>query len=125
MGSTKGSGADFKVSETAEVAILELAQAREKYPEGLVVGVRGGGCNGFEYHFEWTDSDVQWIDAVFVAGDRSKPHVRQVPVFSDKKSLLFLSGATLHYASGLTGSGFFWDNPNEKGSCGCKKSVSF
>jgi len=43
-------------------------------------------------------------------------------VFVDTRSLLYLDGATVDYVDGQNGSGFKFDNPNAKASCGCGES---
>jgi len=43
-------------------------------------------------------------------------------VYVDTRSLLYLNGTRVDYVDGLTGSGFKFENPNSKGSCGCGES---
>ena len=43
-------------------------------------------------------------------------------VFVDTRSLLYLNGTRVDYVDGLTGSGFKFENPNSKGTCGCGES---
>jgi iron-sulfur cluster assembly protein len=43
-------------------------------------------------------------------------------VYVDMRSLLYLTGTTIDYVDGLSGSGFKFENPNSKGSCGCGES---
>ena len=45
-------------------------------------------------------------------------------VGTDNKSALFLEHITLDYEDGLNGSGFIWNNPNAKRTCGCGSSFS-
>jgi len=87
--------------------------------QGLRVGIRGGGCTGFSYLFEWSDAEPRPEDRVLSFEDG------QVRVFVDPKSALYLEGSTLDYATTLMARGFKWVNPNVKGSCGCGESVQF
>ena len=85
---------------------------------GLRIGIRGGGCNGFGYVFEWCETEPRATDKVFeFAGG--------VRVFCDPKSMIYLDGTTLDYVTGLMGHGFKFANPNAKGACGCGESVQF
>ena len=45
-------------------------------------------------------------------------------VFVDPKSMLFLDGMTLDWKDSLMQSGFVFENPNAKKSCGCGTSFS-
>jgi iron-sulfur cluster assembly protein len=79
---------------------------------GLRVGVRGGGCSGFQYQLafdERRDSDV-----VF------ESHGLQLLV--DGESLQFVRGSTIDYEESLQGAGFKVNNPNVVAACGCGSS---
>jgi iron-sulfur cluster assembly protein len=102
-----------------EAAAQEIARQREKRgtPNARIrVGVRGGGCTGFTYVFEWAD-EVKPTDKEFSTNG--------VGIVVDPKSLVFLGGMTLDFVRGMMGHGFKFNNPNAKGSCGCGESVQF
>ena len=105
------------VSARAIEEIRKAAQKRENPPKGLRVGIRGGGCTGFSYLFEWSDEEPRAQDKVLESDG--------VRVFIDPKSYVFLDGSTLDYATTLMARGFKWVNPNAKGTCGCGESVQF
>ena len=107
------------VTERAVAEIRKGADARPKRPAGLRVGIRGGGCTGFSYLFEWSDAEPRPEDKVLSFEDG------KVRVFVDPKSFIYLDGSTLEYATSLMARGFKWVNPKVKGSCGCGESVSF
>ena len=107
------------VSPAAVEEIAKASGKREKRPEGLRVGVRGGGCTGFSYMFEWSDKPANAKDLVLSFRDDT------VKVFIDPKSLVFLRGSTLDFTRSLMQRGFKWVNPNAKGTCGCGDSVQF
>jgi iron-sulfur cluster assembly protein len=109
----------ISVSERAVAEIKRAATRRATAPKGLRVGIRGGGCTGFSYMFEWSDSEPRPEDNVLSFEDG------QVRVFVDPKSFVFLDGSTLDYATTLMARGFKWVNPNAKGTCGCGESVQF
>jgi iron-sulfur cluster assembly protein len=109
----------IQVTERAISEIKKAAAKRATPPKGLRVGIRGGGCTGFSYLFEWSDADPRADDQVLSFEDG------QVKVIIDPKSLVFLDGSTLDYASSLMARGFKWSNPNVKSTCGCGESVQF
>jgi iron-sulfur cluster assembly protein len=95
---------------------IKAAFAREGVSGGgLRLGVLGGGCSGLSYQFKY---DAQ---------PRPKDHVFEfdgVRVFVDPKSMLYLDGMTLDYKESLMYSGFAFDNPHARKSCGCGTSFS-
>jgi iron-sulfur cluster assembly protein len=97
----------------------EIAKQRDKRgnPEAMIrIGVRGGGCTGFTYVFEWSEQ-TRASDKVFSA--------HGVSIVVDPKSLVYLGGMQLDFVRGMMGHGFKFNNPNAKGSCGCGESVQF
>jgi iron-sulfur cluster assembly protein len=107
------------VSDRAVAEIKKAAAQRATLPKGLRVGIRGGGCTGFSYLFEWSDAEARPEDKVLSFEDGV------VRVFVDPKSYLFLDGSTLGYSTSMVGRGFKFENPNVKGTCGCGESVQF
>lgn len=105
--------------EITEAAAQEIAKQRAKRgtPDAKIrIGVRGGGCTGFTYVFEWAD-ELRPTDKVFSAYG--------VSIAVDPKSLVYLGGMQLDFVRGMMGHGFKFNNPNAKGSCGCGESVQF
>jgi iron-sulfur cluster assembly protein len=105
--------------EITAAAAAEIARQREKRgtPGAMIrIGVRGGGCTGFTYVFEWTEQ-TRATDKVFSA--------HGVSIAVDPKSLVYLGGMQLDFVRGMMGHGFKFNNPNAKGSCGCGESVQF
>ena len=108
------------VSDRAVAEIKKAAgRARARAPKGLRVGIRGGGCTGFSYLFEWSDQEPRAEDKVLAFEDGA------VRVFVDPKSFIYLDGSTLEYQTTMMGRGFKFVNPNAKGTCGCGESVQF
>lgn len=82
----------------------------------LRVRVDGGGCQGFNYHFDLTDT-VNGDDEVFEQD--GNPYV-----VIDDISLPYMKGAEVDYADELVGAAFKINNPNAVSSCGCGTSFS-
>lgn len=82
----------------------------------LRVQVVGGGCSGMSYKLGFDNQPPAANDKVFEKDG--------VKIICDSKSLLFLSGTTLDFSDGLNGTGFVFNNPNAKRTCGCGSSFS-
>ncbi len=114
----------FEVTDVALEQIKKLFDKRVaegKQAQGLRIGLRGGGCDGFSYVFEWADKSAGERDRVF----EFSVDGAQVRIFVDPKSMIYLQGTTLTFVTGLMGHGFKFENPNAKGACGCGESVHF
>ena len=88
------------------------SQATVADTAGLRVGVRGGGCSGFQYALafdEQRDGDI-----VFES--------HGLKLLVDRESLQFVSGSTIDYEESLQGAGFKVNNPNVVAACGCGSS---
>ena len=90
---------------------LELDCTR--HPSAL--GVLGGGCSGLSYQFKY-DPKPRPTDRVFQFED--------IQVYVDPKSMVFLDGMTLDWKDSLIHSGFAFENPHAKKSCGCSTSFT-
>jgi iron-sulfur cluster assembly protein len=97
------------------VGKIREAFQREGVNGGLRLGVLGGGCSGLSYQFKF-DVKPRPTDQILNFDD--------VKVFIDPKSLVFLEGMTLDWKDSLIQSGFVFENPNAKKSCGCGTSFS-
>jgi len=109
----------LSISENAIREIKKMSAKREKPPKALRIGIRGGGCTGFGYLFEWADEDPRPTDKVFEFDEG------RVKLYCDPKSLIYLDGTMLDYVTSMMGHGFKFVNPNVKGACGCGESVQF
>src|ERR1044071_4543306 len=118
-GSSPAAAPSRREVEITAAAAAEIARQREKRgtPDAMIrIGVRGGGCTGFTYVFEWAEQ-VRATDKVFSGHGES--------IVVDPKSLVYLGGMQLDFVKGMMGHGFKFNNPNAKGACGCGESVNF
>jgi iron-sulfur cluster assembly accessory protein len=106
----------IQVTERAAQHIRKMLEIRRRGERGLRVGVKAGGCSGFEYTFGW-DVSTRVGDSVFEAPDGGT-------VFVDPKSLRLLDGSVLDYDTSLLSKGFIITNPHAKSTCGCGISFS-
>jgi iron-sulfur cluster assembly protein len=104
-----------QLTETAITKVREILDTQEPKPAGLRISVVGGGCSGFSYSMAFENSPGM-LDKTY-AFDGLK-------VFVDQASLLYLDGAQVDFVESLEGSGFKFNNPNVKSTCGCGSSFS-
>ena len=104
------------VTENAARQIQQLIEKQHVEATGLRVGVKAGGCSGFEYIFAWEPSPGE-SDLVFDGPGG-------VRVWIDPRSHRLLDGTTLDYDVSLLSRGFVFQNPHAKSTCGCGTSFS-
>jgi iron-sulfur cluster assembly protein len=94
--------------------VREFLDAQNAVAEtaGLRVGVRGGGCSGFQYALAFDEQRAE--DIVF--------EDKGIRLLVDNQSLPYVRGSTIDFVDGLQGAGFKVDNPNVIAACGCGSS---
>jgi iron-sulfur cluster assembly protein len=92
---------EFLSSQQADISVA-----------GLRVGVRGGGCSGFQYQLAFDEQRES--DVVFES--------HGLKLLVDGESLQFVRGSTIDYEESLQGAGFKVNNPNVVAACGCGSS---
>ena len=114
---TDTNAAPLVLSERAAAEIKTIIQQQELDPAKvcLRVGVKGGGCSGFSYILDLTET-VKDTDEQF--------EIHGVRVICDPKSMLYLSGVTVDFKDEIMGRGFVFNNPNATSTCGCGSSFS-
>lgn len=105
------------LSELAAKEIHRIIEEQEldKDKVRLRVGVKGGGCSGFSYVLDLTETQKD-TDEVF--------EHHGIKIIVDPKSLLYLGGTTVDFRDEIMGRGFVFNNPNATSSCGCGSSFS-
>ncbi len=90
-----------------------IMSTRDEATIGLRVGVRSGGCSGMSYT----------MDFVTEAGPHDEiVEDKGVTVLIDPKAIMYLIGTEMDFVAEKLQSGFVFNNPNEKGRCGCGES---
>ncbi len=101
------------VTENAVRQLRSLLETRaDAEAKGLRVQIAKGGCSGMQYE-------------ISLDGRRPGDAILEregVEFLVDDESAQLLSGATLDYHDGLTGTGFQIVNPNAARTCGCGSS---
>src|SRR6476661_7887455 len=102
-----------QLTETAIGKVREILDMQEPKPAGLRISVVGGGCSGFSYSMAFENNPGMLDKSYSFDG---------LKVFVDQASLLYLDGAEVDYVETMEGSGFKFNNPNVKSTCGCGSS---
>lgn len=132
------------VTETAAREIVSIIRDQDLDPQKirLRVGVKGGGCSGFSYLLDLTETqketDEMWeytypvsksVGAAEANGVGGVAVAEQSETFTlrvicDPKSYLYLNNTVIDFKDELMGRGFVFNNPNATSSCGCGSSFS-
>lgn len=88
--------------------------ARRGKGVGVRLGVQTAGCSGFSYKLEYVDQ-IRPGDLVI--------EQHGVKLMIEPGSLALVDGTALDYVREGPDAGFRFDNPNERGRCGCDESL--
>lgn len=103
------------ITESALKEIKRILSEEERDGnKGIRIGVKGGGCSGFSYVFDFDEEDEK--DAVYDIDD--------VKVIMKKSHAIYLFGIEIDYKNDLGNTGFIFTNPNATDTCGCGSSFS-
>ncbi len=135
------------VTESAAREVHAIIKQQQLDPEKirLRVGVKGGGCSGFSYLLDLTESqresDEEWeytytfqpaasaakgkdTDTAVATAEGGDAETFTVKVICDPKSLLYLNDTVIDFKDEIMGRGFVFNNPNATSTCGCGSSFS-
>jgi iron-sulfur cluster assembly protein len=105
-------GVTFTEKGAEKVQEFLASQGAEAQAAGLRVGVRGGGCSGFQYQLAFDEQHDG--DAIFEHSG--------LKILVDNQSLPYVDGSSIDYVESLQGAGFQVINPNVVAACGCGSS---
>ena len=107
----------IQITERAakEVKTILEQQSLSSETTFLRLGVKGGGCSGFSYSLDLTETKGEHDDEIVSNG---------IKCIVDPKSQLYLDGVTLDFKDEIMGRGFVFNNPNATHTCGCGSSFS-
>jgi iron-sulfur cluster assembly protein len=101
------------LTDAAAARVQALLDKRGKPSVGIRIGVRTKGCSGLSYTLEYADERGKFDEIVEDKG---------VTVLIDPKATMFILGTEMDYVEDKMETGFRFNNPNEKGRCGCGES---
>jgi len=112
--------ARFSILTLTDKAVQRVKEicAGHKEAQGLLLGVKKGGCAGLEYSIELA------MPAVLAA----KPKMDKIEqggavIFIEPQAVLFLLGTEIDFEVTPLRTGFVFNNPNQTSACGCGESV--
>ncbi|MFT5180576.1 MAG: iron-sulfur cluster assembly accessory protein [Alphaproteobacteria bacterium] len=102
---------------TMTTAAIERAKrlmaSAEADVAGLRVGISTRGCSGLSYVVEYATEQRQFEEVI---------EQDDLRIFIDPAATMFLIGSEMDYQEGQFQTGFTFNNPNAKGTCGCGES---
>ena len=106
--------APITLTPAAIARVHALIEGRGKETLGIRIGVRTKGCSGLSYTLEFADEQNGFDEAIDID--------EGTKLFIDPKASMFIFGTEMDYVEDKLESGFTFENPNEKGRCGCGES---
>ena len=105
----------IKFTDACVAKVKELLAEDGNQGMMLRVFVQGGGCQGFQYGFQFEEKPGE---------DDTQIHSDGVTFLVDSLSFQYLVGAEIDYKDDLEGSQFVIRNPNAVTTCSCGSSFS-
>jgi iron-sulfur cluster assembly protein len=102
------------VTNAAAGRINALMEANPK-ALGLRIGVKKGGCAGMEYTMSVAETKGPHDEVIEQDG---------AVVLIEPSAIMYLLGTEMDYTTDKLSSQFVFNNPNQRGSCGCGESVN-
>ena len=102
----------IKITDKAKEYVTNTAISKDK--PYVRFSVKGGGCAGFKYEWEFADELVE--DTIKFDLNEGKS------LLIDKVAEMYILGCTIDYVEELGGSYLNVINPNATSSCGCGES---
>ena len=105
------------LTESAAKEIKKIREEENLDPNiPIRIGIKGGGCSGFTYTFEF-DATKGRFDLEFES--------QGIAILVDKKSHIYIDGTEVDWSYSLMDRGLRFTNPSAKGSCGCGTSFIY
>lgn len=107
----------IEITPKALEQVRQIASTNDFENFYLRVGVKSGGCSGLQYEFDIEkDGQANENDRIFQKED--------IEIRINPKAYLYLNGLKIDYQKDGLNSGFVFDNPSAKRSCGCGTSFT-
>jgi iron-sulfur cluster assembly protein len=106
-----------KVMTLTDAAAERVATLLAQKPgvKALKIGIKKGGCAGMEYTMNWANEIGKFDEVVEDKG---------AVVLIDPAAIMYLIGTEMDFKIDKLSSQFVFNNPNQKGACGCGESVN-
>jgi len=106
-----------KVVTLTDAAVRRVRSLMESNPKalGLRIGVKKGGCAGMEYTMTVAEEKGTHEDVVEQDG---------AILLIEPAAIMYLLGTEMDFKTDKLSSQFVFNNPNQRGACGCGESVN-
>ena len=106
----------ISITSNAASQIKKILSTAPNGVDALLVGIDKTGCSGYSYKLDFANSsDLNNYESIDQYG---------IKILIDPKATMFLLGSVMDYRTDNLSSRFVFDNPNEKGTCGCGESFT-
>ena len=89
-----------------------MSKAKDSYV-GLRINIDNKGCSGHSYKIEYAKNKKNGDEEICI---------ENIKIFVEPSTIMFILGSKMDYINNKIESGFVFNNPNEKGRCGCGES---
>ena len=113
--STLASTPCINIQACAKAHLNELFQKKQN--THIRLSLKGGGCNGVRYQWEWGDGSDQCKTDEVIELTHGK-------LLIDNKSAFYLTGSDLYYKDSDFDAALKFKNPNAQSQCGCGESFA-
>ena len=104
----------LELSEAAIQQMHNLVKSKENPSDAAIrISISTKGCSGLSYSFDIVDC---------AEPSDQKYFIKDLNIYIDSKALIFICGTRIDFVEDKISAGFVFNNPNEKGKCGCGKS---
>ena len=101
------------LTKSAKNRIRFLISKAKEPCVGIRIGVDNKGCSGHSYKIDYAKNKH--------AGDE-EIILDNIKIFVEASATIYILGSKMDYVDNGMESGFVFNNPNEKGRCGCGES---
>ena len=103
------------LTDAAKNRVKNIISKAKKNYIGIRIGIDNAGCSGHSYKIDYAENKVEGDEEI---------SVDNIKVFIDASATMYILGSKIDYIDNGVESGFIFNNPNEKGRCGCGESFS-
>ena len=106
----------LSITSNAVNQIKKILSSAPSDIDSVIVGVDKSGCSGYSYKLDLgKSSELKNYEVIDKDGAK---------ILIDPKATMFLVGSEMDYRKDKLSSRFVFNNPNEKGTCGCGESFN-
>ena len=101
------------LTQSAKNRVISIMSHAKERCIGLRIGIDKTGCSGHSYKIEYAKEKKNGDEEI---------SLENIKIFVEPTATMYILGSKMDYVDNGVESGFTFDNPNEKGRCGCGES---